>query len=309
MSPRPFRFAIAGRASTRADWQDFARRAEDLGFSTLMIPDHFTPQLAPLPAIMSAAAVTSRLRFGTNVLDNDFRHPAVLAKEAATVDVLTDGRFELGIGAGWSPTDYSQTGIPFDSGAVRFERLQEAVQILKGAFGTQPVTFSGKHYHVSELNVLPKPMQARLPLLLGASRPRMLRFAAQQADIIGLEDQQWPQRDLHAERIPVADAAQQVAIVREAAGERFEHIELSILLARIIITDQPAQAAEQMANDLGLTSSQVLSSASILIGSLESITEQLQERRERLGLSYPVVFQQAALDAGFSKVVARLAGT
>src|SRR6201995_236066 len=101
MSQRPFRFAIAGRASTRADWQDFARRAEDLGFSTLMIPDHFSAQLAPLPAIMSAAAVTSRLRFGTNVLDNDFRHPAVLAKEAATVDLLTDGRFELGLGAGW----------------------------------------------------------------------------------------------------------------------------------------------------------------------------------------------------------------
>ena len=119
MTDRKFRFGIAGRAQTRAGWQDFARQAEDLGFSTLVIPDHFSAQLAPLPAIISAAAVTSRLRFGTNVLDNDFRHPAVLAKEAATVDLLTDGRFELGLGAGWSPSDYSQTGIPFDGGAVR----------------------------------------------------------------------------------------------------------------------------------------------------------------------------------------------
>src|SRR5215813_14302620 len=126
MSDRPFRFGIAGRAQTRVAWQDFAREAEDLGFSTLVIPDHFTAQMAPLPALMSAAAVTSTLRFGTNVLDNDFRHPALLAKEVTTVDLLTDGRFELGIGAGWSPSDYEQSGIAFESGRVRFARFKEA---------------------------------------------------------------------------------------------------------------------------------------------------------------------------------------
>jgi len=120
MTSHKFRFGIVGRAPTRAGWQDFARQAEDLGFSTLLIPDHFGAQLAPLPAIVSAAAVTNRLRFGTGVLDNDFRHPAVLAKEVATVDLLTDGRLEVGIGAGWSPSDYSQTGIPFEPGPVRF---------------------------------------------------------------------------------------------------------------------------------------------------------------------------------------------
>lgn len=309
MSQRPFRFGIAGRAQTRAAWQDFARRAEDLGFSTLVIPDHFTAQMAPLPAIMSAAAVTTRLRFGTNVLDNDFRHPAVLAKEAATVDVLTDGRLELGIGAGWSPSDYAQTGIPFDPGSVRFERLKEAVHIIKSAFGSEPVSFAGKHYNVKNLTVLPKPVQQpHLPILIGASRRQMLTFAAQAADIIGLEDRQWPQRDLHARKIPVASASEQVAIVRDAAGARFGQIELGILLARIVITDHRREAAESMATELGLSCEQVLRSASILIGSIEAIAEQLQERRETLGITYLVVFQQAVVD-GFSRVVARLAGT
>ena len=309
MSQRKFRFGIAGRAQTRAEWQDFARRAEALGFSTLLIPDHFTAQMAPLPALMSAAAATTTLRFGTNVLDNDFRHPAMLAKEAATVDVLTDGRFELGIGAGWSPSDYEQTGIPFDAGSVRFARFKEAVHIIKASFGAEPVTFSGEHYHVTQLRVLPKPIQQpHPPLLIGGSRRQMLTFAAREADIIGLEDRQWPQRDLRASRIPVANAAEQVAIVRDAAGARFDDIELSILLARIVITDNQRAAADSLAADLALTREQVLGSASIVIGTVDEIVAQLQERRERLGLSYPVVFQQAALD-GFSKVVARLTGT
>jgi probable F420-dependent oxidoreductase len=310
MTAHKFRFGIVGRAPTRAGWQDFARQAEDLGFSTLVIPDHFGAQLAPLPAIVSAAAVTTRLRFGTGVLDNDFRHPAVLAKEAATVDLLTDGRLELGIGAGWSPSDYSQTGIPFDAGPVRFERLKEAVHILTAAFGADPVTFEGKHYAVQDLNVLPKPVQSpRPPLLIGASRRQMLTFAGQVADIVGLEDQQWPQRDLQARRIPVANAAEQVAIVRDAAGSRFEQIELSILLARVVVTDRPREAVADMATHLGLTEEQVRGSASILIGSVESLVELLQERRERLGISYGVAFQQAALEGGFSRVVARLSGT
>jgi len=305
-----FRFGIAGRAETRTGWQDFARRAEDLGFATLVIPDHFSRQLAPLPAIISAAAVTTRLRFGTNVLDNDFRHPALLAKEAATVDLLTDGRFELGIGAGWAPSDYTQTGIPFETGSVRFERLVEAVHIIKSGFEQESVTFTGKHYRVTDLKVLPRSVQQpHPPLLIGASRPRMLAFAAREADIIGLEDQQWPQRDLHAARIPVANAAEQVAIIRAAAGERFDQIELSILLARIEITDNQRQVADNLAAELGLSRQQVLGSASILIGSVDAIVEQLQERRERLGISYPVIFQQAALEAGFSEVVARLADT
>jgi probable F420-dependent oxidoreductase len=309
VSQHKFRFGIAGRAQTRADWQDFARRAEDLGFATLVIPDHFSAQMAPLPALMSAAAVTSSLRFGTNVLDNDFRHPAVLAKEAATVDLLTDGRFELGIGAGWSPSDYEQTGIPFDPGSVRFARFKEAVHIIKSSFGAAPVTFTGEHYQVTNLNVLPKPAQRpHPPILIGGSRRQMLSFAAQEADIIGLEDRQWPQRDLRASRIPVANAAEQVAIVRDAAGPRFEHIEFSILLARVVITDDHRAAADSLAAELALTREQVLGSASILIGSVEAIAEQLQERRERIGISYPVVFQQAALD-GFAKVVAKLTGT
>ncbi|HEX8969452.1 MAG TPA: TIGR03621 family F420-dependent LLM class oxidoreductase [Chloroflexota bacterium] len=309
MGPRRFRFGIVGRADTRAEWQDFARQAEDLGFSTLLIPDHFTAQFAPLPALMAAAAVTSRLRLGTSVLDNDFRQPAVLAKEAATVDVLTDGRFELGIGAGWSPADYTQTGIPFEAGQVRFDRLREAVHIIRSALSQPSVTFSGAHYQVEDLRVLPRPIQQpHPPLMIGASRRRMLTFAAQVADIVGLEDRQWPQRDLKARRIPVANAAEQVAIVRAAAGERFEHLELSMLLARISVTDRQRAAAEELAARLDLKPEQVLESASMLVGSPDAMVDQLQARRERLGISYYVVSRHAALD-GFAPVVARLANT
>jgi probable F420-dependent oxidoreductase len=235
--------------------------------------------------------------------------PSRAGKEVATVDLLTDGRFELGIGAGWSPSDYEQTGIPFDPGPVRFERLKEAVHIIKRSFGGAPVSFKGSHYNVTNLTVLPKPVQQpHPPLLIGASRPQMLRWAAQEADIIGLEDRQWPQRDLGASKIPVANAAEQVAFVREAAGARFDQIEFGILLARIVITDRPLDAADAMAAELGLTREQVLGSASILIGTVEAMTEQLQERRERICISYLVVFQQAAM-SGFAPVVARLAGS
>jgi alkanesulfonate monooxygenase SsuD/methylene tetrahydromethanopterin reductase-like flavin-dependent oxidoreductase (luciferase family) len=193
---------------------------------------------------------------------------------------------------------------------VRLARLKEAVHIMSAAFGPEPVTFEGTYYSVRELNVLPKPVQSpRPPIMIGGSRRQMLAFAGQVADIVGLEDQQWPQRDLHASHIPVANAAEQVAIVREAAGDRFDQIELSMLLARIIITDHPRDAAADLAASLGLTDEQVLGSASILIGSVEGIVEQLQERRERLGISYGVVFSQAAIEGGFDRVVARLSGT
>ena len=305
--PRPFRFGFVGRGRTREEMREVARRTEDLGFSTLLVPDHFSPQLAPLLALLTAAEATNRLRLGTNVLDNDFRHPALLAKEAATLDVLSGGRFELGIGAGWSPSDYEQTGIPFDSGAVRLARMAEALRIIRSAFGPEPLSFEGQHYRVRNLNVLPKPAQPRLPILLGASRRGMLELAAREADIIGLEDQQFPMRDLG--RVPrVANCAEQVAIVRRAAGARFDDIELSILVARIEITADQQGMVERVARELDLTTDQVRGSASFLIGSVDAIVEQLQERRERIGLSYPIVFGTAQLDE-VAKVVSRLAGT
>src|SRR6185369_16064643 len=115
-------------------WLETARKVESLGFSTLLIADHFGRQLAPLPALVSAADATQRLRVGTFVINNDFRHPAALAKEAATVDLLTDGRLELGIGAGWNPADYRKTGLTFEPAGTRVGKLEEAVRIIKAYF-------------------------------------------------------------------------------------------------------------------------------------------------------------------------------
>ena len=187
MAKRPFRFGVQHQSLTLEDWQDHIRRAEDLGFDILLMQDHFVPQLSPLPALLYAASVSSKLRLGTLVLDNDFRHPVMLAKEAATVDLLTEGRFELGIGTGSQPNDNAMSGIPFDAPGVRVERMIEYVKILKGYFSdAETLTFEGKHYHIKDLPAFPKTVQKPLPLMMGARGPRMLRLAAREANIVGI---------------------------------------------------------------------------------------------------------------------------
>jgi probable F420-dependent oxidoreductase len=307
---RKFRFGVTGRGRTRAEWQEFARKAEDLGFSTLMITDHLGPQLAPLAALMSAADATSHLRVGTVVLDNDFRHPAILAKEAATIDLLTDGRLELGMGAGWHVADYDQSGIPFDSPSIRYQRLMESVRIIKAAFGETPVTLHGVHYQVDNLNILPKPLQLpHPPILIGARGRGMLTFAAHEADIVGLYDHQWAARETHLPTIPIADCGAQVDIVRMAAGHRYPQVELSIYLARLEITAQRAAAADRLAAELNWTPEGVLESSSILLGSADAIVDTLQERRERFDVSYLIAGSSVQAIDAFAPVVQRLAGT
>lgn len=302
---RPFRFGVSGGRASRAEWLDLARKAEDLGYSSLLLPDHFGRQLAPLPALLAAAMVTRSLRVGTIVLDNDFRHPVVLAKEAATVDLLTDGRLELGIGAGWLAADYRAAGLPFDPPGVRVARLAEAVRVLKAFFNAEgPVTFEGTFYRVQQLEPFPP---RRVRLLIAGSRRRMLELAAREADIVGLEDRQFADRATGAEQILVASIADQVQIVRNAAGPRFSEVELNVFAARTEVTDNRASAVREIASQLQQETHQVESSASFLIGSVESIVDQLQERRERLGISYVMVWDRV-MDA-FAPVVARLAGT
>ena len=295
---------MSGGRRTRQEWLDLARKAEDLGYSTLLLPDHFGQQLAPLPALLMAAAVTSRLRVGTIVLDNDFRHPVVLAKEAATIDLLTDGRFELGIGAGWMQADYQQAGLPFDPPGVRVARLAESVRILKAFFDAEgPLTFTGEFYRLDGLEPFPR---RRPRLLIAGTRRRMLRLAAREADIVGLEDHQFAARATGDPSPPIASCAEQVAIVREAAGARFPEIELNVFAARTEVTDQRAAAVERLSDQLGLSPAQIDASASFLLGSVDALVDRLQERRERLGVSYIMVFDRV-MDA-FAPVVARLAG-
>ena len=300
----PFRFGVSGGRATRAEWLDLARKAEDLGYSTLLLPDHLGRGVAPLPALLAAAMVTQRLHIGTIVLDNDFRHPAVLAKEAATIDLMTDGRLELGIGAGWMEADYRWSGLPFDPPGVRVARLAEAVHILKSFFAAEgPITFEGRFYKVDGL----EPFPARRPkLLIGGSRKRMLQLAAREADIVGLEDHQFADRVSGNEPV-VANSLEQAQIVREAAVERFRDIELNIFAARVEVTDQRASALEELARQLKLSPAQVEASTSFLVGGVDSMVEQLEEWRERIGVSYIMVFDRV-MDA-FAPVVARLAGT
>ncbi len=184
---KPFRFGVNMRTVVSAtEWAARARNLEDQGYSTLCLPDHLAPMLAPLPALAIAAAATRRLRVGTMVLNNDFRHPAVLAREAATLDVLSDGRLELGLGAGHMKSEYDEAGLPFDRGGVRVERLAEAVIILKRLFDGEPVTFHGRHYQVNGHTIYPKPVQQpRPPILIGGNGPRLLTLAAAEADIVG----------------------------------------------------------------------------------------------------------------------------
>lgn len=302
---KPFRFGVSGGRQTRQEWLDLARKADDLGYSTLLLPDHFGQQLAPLPALLAAAAATPRLRVGTIVLDNDFRHPAVLAKEAATIDLLTDGRFELGIGAGWMAADYQRSGLPFDPPAVRVARLAEAVTIIKAYFAAEgPVTFHGQFYSVADL----PPFPPRKPsILIAGTRRRMLQLAAREADIVGLEDHQFAERATASPTVSVANAAEQVAIVRAAAGARFSELELNVFAARTEVTDDPHAAVDRLAAQLQLSPDTIRASPSFLIGSEESVVEQLQERRERLGISYVMVFDRV-MDA-LAPVVARLNGT
>ena len=207
---RAFRFGVNNVTTTLREWQETAQRAEALGYSTLIAQDHFGPQLAPLPSLVAAGAVTSSMRLATIVLDNDFRHPATMAKEAATVDVLTDGRLELGLGAGWLEADYTKTGLSFDPPAQRLERLAETVQICKAFFASEePVTFSGKHYQVAGLDASPRPVQQpRPPIMIGGRQRRMLSLAGREADIVSISllDRNGPTFE------------QKLAWVREAAG-------------------------------------------------------------------------------------------
>ena len=226
---KPFRFGINARdARSRAEWQDKARKIEALGYSTLMVPDHLWPVLAPIPALVSAAAATTTLRVGTNVINNDLRHPVVLAREAATVDLLTDGRLELGLGAGYVRSEYDQAGLRFDRGGVRVERLAESLTIVKELLRGAEVNFAGQHYRVTGHKIHPLPIQRpHPPIMIGGNGPRLLTLAAKEADTVNFTGITFArggtEHDMSAWKVPAID--ERMRLVREAAGERFDSLE------------------------------------------------------------------------------------
>jgi len=312
----PFRFLVGARGfHDRRALIEAARAAEAVGYSDLTIHDHLTPQLAPIPVLTAVAMATERLRLCPLVLNNDLRHPAVLAQDLATIDVLSDGRLVVGIGAGWNEPEYRAIGIPFDPPGVRIDRMLEAVAVLRGLFADRRFSFDGRHYTIANLDGQPKPVQRpHPPFLIGGTRERVLRIAAREADIVGI--------DLRQDRESLPDAFPErmdvrVRWIREAAGDRFERLELSVLrlLGDIAITNAPLRVASELARryerGTGLTIDprDILESPYSLIGSVPELVAKLRRNRDRWGINSILVGWLDEPDLGaLAPVVEQLAG-
>jgi probable F420-dependent oxidoreductase len=295
VSEHRIRFGIqAGRGLDEGPdgWTALARRAEALGYSTLLVPDHFFPVLAPIPAMMAAAAATTRLRVGSLVLANDFRHPAVLAKELATIDLLSGGRLEVGLGAGWLTADYTSAGIVKDRDGVRIERMLESLHLMRDLWSAPTSDFRGDHYRVTGMAGYPRPVQQPGPrVLIGGGGPRVLALAAREADIVGINP------SLHSggvgsRHLPdlTADAVdEKVGWVRQAAGTRESELELNLLVARVDVGPGAEARLPSIAAELGLSTEQAASSPYLWVGTVDAVAERILAARERWGLTYWVV--------------------
>jgi probable F420-dependent oxidoreductase len=314
---RPFRFGVqTTNAREGTSWADTARHCEDLGFSSLSVPDHFEDQLAPITAMTAAACATTTLRVGCLVFDNDYRHPLVFAKEMASLDVISGGRVEIGMGAGWMGSDYEAAGIPYDSPGTRVSRFIEGVRIVKALCGDDPVDFKGEHYTITNHNGRPKPVQRpHPPIVIGGGGKRVLSFAAREANIININptnlgNDNWAETNVN----DATDAAtdRKIGWVREAAGSRIDELEIGVTVAFVIETDDRAGLAAGIAEGLPRVEgrpadpNQVLASPHVLIGSIDEMAATLEERRERWGFSY-ISFQGDVVDT-VAPLVAKLAG-
>lgn len=309
----PFRFAaqLAKAEGGAAGWAGQARKAEDLGYSCLLMPDHFDEQLAPVPALMAAAAATSTLRIGALVFDNDYRHPLVLAKEAATLDVLSEGRLELGLGAGWMRTDYEESGIPYDPPGVRLERFEEGLAVIKGLLSSEgPFSFSGRHYTITGHTPTPLPVQRpHPPVIIGGGARRILSLAGRHADIVSINvDLRGGSADAGVATNATPEATlQKVAWIKEAAGPRFDELELNCLIGFVSVTSDRQSLIESLAPSFGLDPTDAVHVPLALVGTEEEIEEELHWRREHYGISYFSVAAEAIEALG--PVVSRLAAT
>jgi len=312
MHDRKFRFAvIAPKSGSGKELTEQARKAEALGYSSFFVPDHFIEHdLAPTVALAHIAAVTETLRVGPLVLGNDYKHPVVLAREMATLDLLSDGRLELGIGAGWMTADYEKAGIPLDRPGVRIARLAESIAVLKGLFADGPFTFRGEHYRITDLDGMPKPVQRPgPPFLIGGGGRKVLTLAAREAQIVGinanLRSGEGESRETAQSLVPAA-TDQKLEWLREAAGSRFDELEIQTLLGFVHVTDDASGIAKTIASSFGVSDDDALLAPATLVGSHAGIAELLERRRERWQMSYIVVPVEAT--ETLAPVVAQLAG-
>jgi probable F420-dependent oxidoreductase len=314
---KPFRFGVINETPLPADaWFAHVRRIEELGYATFLIRDHLTPdffgdQFAPLIALMAAAGVTSRLRLGTLVIDNDFRHPALLAKEIATLDLLSGGRVELGLGAGWMRREYDAAGLEYDRAGIRIDRLEESIAVLKGLFAGGVFSHHGTHYRLDQLENYPSTaQQPHPPLLIGGGKRRALTLAGREADIVSILTTSVATgsvEDDPSERLAPA-VRQKLDWIREGAGERYDRIELS-LIPTLLPTDNPRKRASDLISERGwsgVTVDDVLAMPSLLFGSEDEMVETLLRRRDEYGFSYFIVSDENADQ--LAPIVGRLAG-
>jgi probable F420-dependent oxidoreductase len=317
---RPFRFAVQSfSAASAVEWRERAKRAEALGYSALHLADHVigpgpaiaetnhpVQGLAAVPAMMCAADATRTLKVGCRVFCIDYQHPAVLAKQAATIDLLSDGRLELGLGAGWLRAEYEALGLRFDPAPVRFARLAETVRAVRALFAGQEVALDGEHVKLTGFaGAPPRPLP---PLMIGGGGKRVLSLAAREASIVSLNfNNRSGVIGADGVRSSTADAtAQKIAWIRSAAGPRFPGLELEIGAYFTFVQPGAEAIAASMGQSLGLTRDEMLRHPHGLFGSVDAVCAELERRREAYGISYVTVFDQA-LEA-FAPVVARLAG-
>lgn len=308
--PRRFRFGVKlRRAESGRELAEQARRAEALGYSSLLLPDHVGDQLAPMPAAMAAAAATRTVRVGTQVLCNDFRHPVMLAKEAATLDCLSDGRLELGLGAGWLNDDYRQAGLTMASAAERIAKLEEAIDIVLGLFAPEPLDYRGHHYRVRGLTGTPRPIQQPAPpLSIGGGGRKILSLAARRANIVGINPAaRSGVHDEATDRDASPDATdRKLAWVREAAGERFQALELQASVHLVAVTENRSEADRRLLERYPLPVSEAREVPHAWVGSHEEIADSLERHRERWAISYWVLGVDHM--ETLAPVVARLSG-
>lgn len=313
---KPFRFGLLSHnTSPSLDYLvALARRAEQAGYAIFQLPDHLEDHFAPALALATVALATTSIRIGSCVFDNDFRHPALLAKDVATLDHLSHGRFELGLGAGWMQSEYEHIGLSFDRPAIRIARLTEALQIVKALLTEETVSFSGQYYSINAMHGLPRPLQQpHPPVYLGGSGKRMLQLAAREASCVGIVPRikQAQRGDYMNDLLDMDDAApealqQKISWIREAAGPRFTELELNIVLMEVQLTDAREQAQQTLANRYGTSAQSIQNSPFFLVGSHEQMREKLWQVRELLGFSYITAWEEH-LEA-LAPVVAHLTG-
>jgi probable F420-dependent oxidoreductase len=285
-----FCFGFQSTARDRSGLLDNAREAEAAGFDVFQVGDHLGTEMSPLASLTAAAAVTERIRLGTLVLNNDLRHPVVLAQELATLDVVSQGRLEVGIGAGHSFPEYQAAGIRFEPPSVRKQRLGESVEILRSLLDGSPTTTRGQHYTLENVRI-PSPEQAHVPILVGVNGKNALAHAAAHADIVAptMLGRTLPDGQHHEVRWEATRLDDTVSWIREAAADRGRSVSLHALVQAVVVTDDRMSVAAQIGDRRGLALSDVLATPFLCLGTHEEIAEHLLACRQRWAIEYYTV--------------------